>query len=185
MRVLAFADEPPHGPAADLVEACRPDLIVLLGDLEPAWIEGLAAVDLPKIGVRGNHDAEGSLAAVGAEEIQLRRVELGGLAFCGFGGSPRYSRDGGNEWTEKEAAKLVRKLPAADVLLTHSPPAGVNDEPDDLAHRGSPALLEWVELNRPAWLLHGHTLPNPARRVGRLGETRVVHVRGAVTLELD
>ena len=70
------------------------------------------------------------------------------------------------------------------MLLTHSPPAGVNDEPDDPAHRGSPALRRWVERHRPAWLLHGHTLPHPARRVPRLGDTRVVHVRGATALDL-
>jgi uncharacterized protein len=79
----------------------------------------------------------------------------------------------------------VARLPAADVLLTHSPPAGVNDEPDDRAHRGSPALRGWVERNQPAWLLHGHTLPNPARQVHRLGTTRVVYVRGALPLELS
>ena len=185
MRILAFADEPPHGPIAELVAAHRPDLIVLLGDLEPAWTDGLAAVDLPKLGVLGNHDAEDVLAAVGAEDLQLRRVEVGGLSFSGLGGSPRYSRDGTGEWTEKEAAELVGRLPAADVLLTHSPPAGVNDEPDDPAHRGSPALREWVERNRPAWLLHGHTLPHPAHRVDRLGDTRVVHVRGAAALDLS
>jgi uncharacterized protein len=184
MRILAFADEPPHAPVDELVAAYEPDLIVLLGDLEPAWTEGLASVELPKLGVLGNHDAEGALAAVGAEDLQLRRVEVGGLSFSGFGGSPRYSPDGGNEWTEKEAEKLVARLPTADVLLTHSPPAGVNDEPDDPAHSGSPALLEWVERNRPAWLLHGHTLPHPARLVKRLGETRVVHVRGAAAFDL-
>ena len=175
MRILAFADEPPHH---------RPELIVLLGDLEPAWTEGLAAVDLPKLGVLGNHDAEDALSAIGAEEIQLRRVEVGGISFSGFGGSPRYSRDGPSEWTEKEAEKLVGKLPAADVLLTHSPPAGVNDEPDDPAHRGSPALRAWVERHRPAWLLHGHTCPHPAHRVRRVGDTRVVHVRGATAIDL-
>ena len=184
MRILAFADEPPHGPVDELVTAYKPDVIVLLGDLEPAWIEGLASVELPKLGVLGNHDAEDALAAVGAEDIQLRRVELDGLSFSGFGGSPRYSRNGTGEWTEKEAKQLVARLPAADVLLTHSPPAGVNDEPDDPAHCGSPALREWVERNRPAWLLHGHTLPHPAHRVERLGETRVVHVRGAAALDL-
>jgi Icc-related predicted phosphoesterase len=184
MRILAFADEPPHGPVDELVAAYKPDVIVLLGDLEPAWIEGLASVELPKLGVLGNHDAEDALAAVGAEDIQLRRVELDGLSFSGFGGSPRYSRNGTGEWTEKEAKQLVARLPAADVLLTHSPPAGVNDEPDDPAHCGSPALREWVERNRPAWLLHGHTLPHPAHRVERLGETRVVHVRGAAALDL-
>ena len=184
MRILAFADEPPHGSVDELVAVHEPDLIVLLGDLEPAWTGSLASVQLPKLGVRGNHDHEDALAAVGAEDLQLRRVEVGGLSFSGFGGSPRYSRDGANEWTEKEAEKLVRRLPAADVLLTHSPPAGVNDEPDDPAHSGSPALREWVERHRPAWLLHGHTLPHPAHHVKRLGETRVVHVRGAAALDL-
>jgi Icc-related predicted phosphoesterase len=184
MRILAFADEPPHGPIAELIAANRPELIVLLGDLEPAWTDSLAAVDLPKLGVLGNHDLQDALSAVGAEEVQLRRVEVGGISFSGFGGSPRYSRDGPNEWTEEEAEKLVGKLPAADVLLTHSPPAGVNDEPDDPAHRGSPALRAWVEQHRPAWLLHGHTLPHPAHRVRRLGDTRVVHVRGATAVDL-
>ena len=184
MRALAFADKPPHAPIAELIAASRPDLILLLGDLEPAWIEDLAEVDRPKLGVRGNHDADDALSAIGAEELHLRRLEVGGLSFSGFGGSPRYSRDGGNEWTEDEARKLVERLPAADVLLTHSPPAGVNDEPDDPAHRGSPALREWVERNRPAWLLHGHTLPHPGRRVRRLGDTRVVHVCGVAVVDL-
>jgi Icc-related predicted phosphoesterase len=156
----------------------------VLGDLEPAWTEGLAELELPKLGVRGNHDAPDALQALGVEDLQLRRAETAGSSFSGFGGCPRYSRVGGNEWTEEEAEQMLSELPAADVLLTHAPPAGVNDEPDDPVHRGSPALRAWVEREQPRWLLHGHTLPSPARRVHRLGETRVVHVRGAVALDL-
>jgi Icc-related predicted phosphoesterase len=118
------------------------------------------------------------------EDLHLRRTEVGGLSWCGFAGSPRYSPHGGNEWTEQEAERELALLPASDVLLTHSPPEGVNDEPDDHAHRGSAALRAWVERHQPAWLLHGHTLPNPARRVHQVGPTRVVHVRGAMPLEL-
>jgi Icc-related predicted phosphoesterase len=156
----------------------------VLGDLEPAWTEGLAQVDLPKLGVRGNHDPDGALEAVGVRDLNLAGAEVGGLSFAGFGGSPRYSRHGGNEWTEAEAERMLALLPAADVLLTHSPPAGVNDEPDDRAHRGSPALRAWVERHEPAWVLHGHTLPHPARQMHRLGPTRVGYVRGAVPIEL-
>jgi Icc-related predicted phosphoesterase len=185
MRVLALADEPPHAPIPELVGASRPDLVVLLGDLEPAWTDGLDGLDVPKLGVLGNHDSPDALSAVGAEDLHLRRAEAGGLTFSGFRGSPRYSRHGAHEWTEEEAEALVERLPPADVLLTHSPPAGVNDEPDDPAHRGSAALRRWVELHGPAWMLHGHTLPHPARRVHQIGLTRVVHVRGAMTLELD
>jgi Icc-related predicted phosphoesterase len=185
LRVLALADEPPHRPVGELVDALGPQGILLLGDLEPAWTDGLAEVGLPKLGVRGNHDAEDALAAVGAEDLPLRSVELAGLSFAGFGGSPRYSPEGGNQWTEEEAEEMLARLPAADVLLTHSPPAGVNDEPDDRAHCGSPALRAWVEANQPRWLLHGHTLPDPSRAVTQVGPTRVVYVRGAVPLELS
>jgi len=157
----------------------------VLGDLEPAWTDGLAEVDLPKLGVRGNHDAPDALEAPGVEDLHLRRCSVGSLSFCGFGGSPRYSPSGGNEWTEDEAEAMLARLPPADVLLAHSPPEGVNDEPDDRAHRGSAALRAWVERHRPAWLLHGHTLPNPAAAIERLGPTRVVHVRGAMPLELS
>jgi uncharacterized protein len=170
---LALADEPPHAPIPELVDGLSPDLILLLGDLEPAWTEGLASIDLPKLGVRGNHDAPDALEAVGADDLHLRSTSWGGLTFAGFG------------WTaEAQASDLLARLPAADVLLTHSPPAGVNDDPDDPMHRGSPALREWVERTRPRLLLHGHTQPNPLRPVHRLGETRVLHVRGAVPVEL-
>ena len=187
MRVLALADAPPRHPIPDLVAALDPELILLLGDLEPAWTEGLADVVVTKLGVLGNHDEPGALAALGATDLHLTRASAGGLSFVGFGGSPRYRRSEGsgrNEWTEEEAAVMLEDLPGADVLLAHSPPAGVNDEPDDPVHTGSPALLRWVQRHEPAVLLHGHTLPHPARRTTRVGATRVVHVRGALPLEL-
>ena len=183
ISALALADERPHAPITELVSAHAPDLILLLGDLEPAWTAGLGAVDVPKLGVRGNHDGPDALEAVGAEDLHLRSRSWGGLTFTGFGGSPRYSREG-NEWTEDEAEAMLAALPPADVLLTHTPPAGVNDQPEDHVHSGSPALRAWVERHEPGWLLHGHTLPDPSRSVARVGRTRVIHVRGAVPIEL-
>jgi Icc-related predicted phosphoesterase len=169
---LALADEPPHAPIPELVAALEPELILLLGDLEPAWTDGLAELDLPKLGVLGNHDAPGALQAVGARDLHLRVVEHGGLTFAGFG------------WTaEEQAAELLAQLPAVDVLLTHAPPAGVNDEPDDPIHRGSPALRAWVERHEPRVLLHGHTLP--AIPIRQLGRTRIVYVRGATPVDLS
>jgi Icc-related predicted phosphoesterase len=169
---LALADAPPHAPIPELVSALDPELILLLGDLEPAWTDGLAEIELPKLGVLGNHDAPDALAAVGAEDLHLRVVEWGGLTFSGFG------------WTdESQAAEQLERLPAADVLLTHVPPAGVNDDPEDPHHCGSPALRAWVEQHEPRLLLHGHTYP--AMPVGQLGPTRIVYVRGAAPVELS
>jgi uncharacterized protein len=168
---LALADAPPHAPVPELVAALEPDLIVLLGDLEPAWTDGLLDVELPKLGVRGNHDPPDALEAVGADDLNLRVVEWDGLTLAGFG------------WTvEERAGELLDQLPGADVLLTHVPPAGVNDDPDDPMHCGSPALRTWVERHEPRLLLHGHTYP--AMPLQQLGPTRIVYVRGAVPVQL-
>jgi uncharacterized protein len=89
-----------------------------------------------------------------------------------------------DKYTQKEAARLARHLAAADLLLCHCPPYGVNDEPDDPAHVGFLALREWVERHQPRYLLHGHTTPDPRTRTGRLGATEVVWIRGAILLDI-
>jgi Icc-related predicted phosphoesterase len=183
MRLLAFADEAPPADAAELVAANQPDAVVTLGDLDPAWIASLGALDLPRLGVHGNHDGEHALAAVGIQDLHLSRAQVGGWSFAGFEGCVRYG-DGPHQYTQEEAAVLAERLPPADVLLCHCPPEGVNDEPDDPAHVGFSALRTWVERHRPRSLLHGHTTPDPRRRTRRLGATEVVWVRGASVVEL-
>jgi Icc-related predicted phosphoesterase len=183
VRLLALADEPPPADPAELVAANRVDLVVTLGDLQPAWIASLGAFELPRIGVHGNHDGEDELRAFGVRDLHLARAEIDGWSFAGFEGCVRY-RDGPHQYTQEEAASLARGLPAADVLLCHCPPWGVNDEPDDPAHVGFCALREWVERHEPRYLLHGHTTPDPRTRVRRLGRTKVIWVRGALTVDL-
>jgi uncharacterized protein len=184
MRVLAFADEPPPADAAGLVAANEPQLVVTLGDLHSEWIASLASTDVPKLGVHGNHDAQDELTALGIRDLHLERAEVAGWSFAGFEGSVRRHAPGLHQYSQEEAARYVRELPAADVLVSHSPPLGVNDEPDDPAHVGFEALRDWVERHQPRYVLHGHTTPDPRTRVWRLGATEIVWVRGAMTLEL-
>jgi uncharacterized protein len=184
MRLLAFADEAPPENAAELVASNHPDVVVTLGDLEPAWIASLGAVGVPCLGVHGNHDREGELTTLGIRDLHLIRERVGDWSFAGFEGCVRYG-DGPYQYTQEEAAALARRLPPADVLLCHCPPRGVNDEPDDPAHAGFSALRAWVDRHRPRYLLHGHTTPDPRRRTHRLGATKVVWVRGVSVLELD
>ena len=175
LRALALADEPPHAPIRELVASHEPDLILVLGDLEPAWTEGLADVTLPKLGVAGNHDAPDAAGGARGRGPAPAPDRAGRPELRGFGGSPRYSRRDGNEWTEEEAEAMLARLPAADVLLTHSPPAGVNDEPGDHVHRGSQALREWVERERA-----GLAAPRPhAAEPGAPGVRTRLLARGA------
>jgi uncharacterized protein len=183
MRVLVVADEAPPADAVVLVGQNEPDVVVTLGDLEPAWLASLASLDLPRLGVLGNHD-DYELESVGIRDLHLSRTEVGEWSFCGLEGCVRYG-DGPHQYTQEEAAELVARLPAADVLLCHCPPWGVNDEPDDPAHVGFLALGEWVERHGPTYLLHGHTTPDPRTQTHRVGGTEVAWVRGAALLALE
>jgi hypothetical protein len=89
MRVLAFADEAPPADAAELVARNAADAVVTLGDLRPGWIASLETLDLPRLGVHGNHDAPHSLAAVGVRDLHLARAEVAGWSFAGFEGCVR------------------------------------------------------------------------------------------------
>ncbi len=144
----------------------------------------MRAIEVPRLGVHGNHDAECVLSDAGVCDLHMRRVELGDWSFAGFEGCVRYS-DGPHQHTQAEAQRLVRRLPAADVLICHCPPAGVGDEPGDPAHAGFLALRDWVEHSSPRFLFHGHTTPDPRRRKTQLGRTVVTWVRGARTYVIE
>jgi Icc-related predicted phosphoesterase len=189
VRVLALADRPFHADAATLAAQHEVDAIVTLGDLQPSWLESLDRVHVPKLGVYGNHDVEPYMTWFGIDDLHVNQILLdNGMTFCGFEGCVSYRRSAkariGPSYTQRKARRLVRKLPASDVLLCHCPPRGVNDDPDDPAHIGYEALRAWVLDKRPRWLLHGHTHPNPGKLVQRLGDTRVVYVNGARVVDL-
>ena len=189
MRVLAIADRPLHADPAKLALHHDVDLVVTLGDLQPSWIEPLERLRLPKVGVYGNHDDEPYMDWFAIDDLHLRRLDLDqGVSFCAFEGCVSYRRGSGRvgpSYTQKEARKLIRKLPPADVLVCHCPPEGVNDDPTDPAHVGFTALRKWVDTYHPRWLLHGHVHPTPGSLVHRVGDTRVVYVNGVRLLELD
>jgi Icc-related predicted phosphoesterase len=109
-------------------------------------------------------------------------VEVDGLSFGGFSGSHEYHREPRYTWSQARASKLLAKFGHVDVMIAHSPPFGVNDERDDPAHTGLIGLREYIERERPAMFLHGHTYPPlPAER---FGSTKVRHVRGHRFVEL-
>lgn len=124
----------------------------------------------------------------GIDDIHLRRIELDhGPSISGFQGCVTYpDRRGetGPAYSQRQARRLVRRLPPADILLCHCPPSDVNDDPRDPAHRGFDALRHWVLEHRPRLLLDGHTHPEPAPVQTRLGATRVVHVNAARIIDL-
>jgi uncharacterized protein len=168
-----------------MAEQLGVDAVMCLGDLDRAWIESLASVRVPRVGVHGNHDPEGLLPEVEVDDLHLKRTSLGGLTVAGFEGCVRYGNGGPHQYTQRQASKLAKRLPAADILLAHCPPRGINDDPDDPAHVGFEGLLDWVERHEPRHLLHGHTHPMSGAVMTRFDGTRVHWIRGARVVQLD
>ena len=184
MRVLALADQRPPLDPALMARKMHVDAVVLLGDLDRAWIESLRMSRIPRIGVHGNHDPSDLLQELEVEDLHGRRTSMHGLSVAGFEGCVRYGRGGPHQYTQRQASKLAKKLPAADVLISHCPPAGINDDPEDPAHIGFEGLRDYVAEHRPRFLLHGHTHPQPGQIADHVGDTRVFYVNGARVIDL-
>jgi uncharacterized protein len=185
VRVLALADKRPPMDPALMAEQLGVDAVVCLGDLDRAWIESLAGLRLPRIGVHGNHDPEGLLREVEVDDVHGRRTSLGGLTVAGFEGCVRYGNGGPHQYTQRQASKLARRLPGADVLISHCPPLGINDDPADPAHVGFEGLLDWVRRHEPRHLLHGHTHPVGGRVMTEFEGTRVHWIQGTRVVDLN
>ena len=194
VRLLAVSDEvEPQLLDERTIEAQgRVDLIIGCGDLPADYLDALATMyAAPLVFVRGNHDPPGRQGDYPeASEIDGRAVKEHGLLIAGLEGSIRYS-DGAHQYTERQMMVKVRtlrlrlRLRHPDILITHGPPAGVN-EGSDGPHRGLVAVRRAVEWMRPRLLLHGHVHPYGREivREGRLGETRVINVVGHRLIEL-
>jgi len=153
------------------------DAIVGCGDLPYSYLEHLVSVlNVPCFYVNGNHDApeqccDGTVrdAPQGCESLDLRVTYVAGMLMAGVSGVLRY-RDGDYQYSEKQwrrrlLALSVRTMLAQqryrrplDVLISHSPPAGLHDGPG--AHRGPQALRRFVDRFGPRYVLHGHVHTN-------------------------
>jgi uncharacterized protein len=183
MRLLILADQESWLPLPALIDSHAPDVVVTLGDLASDMLDPLGRYALPVLGVYGNHDDGRYLEAANTTNMHLAHTTIGGTVFAGFEGCVQYKRGAALQYTQREAARLARRLPAADILISHAPPRGIHEEPEDRAHEGFDGLRDYDLRAAPRLHIHGHT-PAPARRAQRLGETRVVHVVGHRVMEI-
>ena len=187
MRVMFLSDEENKGywdyfqkeAFADI------DLIVSCGDLKAEYLSFLTTMtSVPVLYVHGNHDDKYEMKAPeGCICIEDDIFEYGGVRFLGLGGSQRY-KNGKNQYTDAEMKKRIRRLwwklfrkKGFDVLVTHAPALGVNDD-TDMCHRGFVAFLELIEKYEPKYFVHGHVHMNYGRQFSReaeIGKTKVIN----------
>jgi uncharacterized protein len=185
MKVLAIADREPKIDIPAAVEAEGIELIVTLGDLNREFLLPLERViNIPKIGVYGNHDSGTYMEGLGIWDMHLKIWDYKGLRFGGFQGCVRYKENPqAIMYTQTEASQMMAGFPPVDIFISHCPPRGINDE-EEIAHQGFDALLDYIERSPPKVLLHGHTYPTEETMVKQHGDTRIEYVFEHKILEL-
>jgi uncharacterized protein len=191
------------------------DMVVSAGDLAFGYYDFvISTLNKPLYFVFGNHQLEGRAelhapadpfsartavpAGAGATCIEGRVVRVkGGVIMAGLGGSIWYN---GGENQHTDAAMffaMLRLLPALlwhrlfhgrflDVLVTHSPPYGINDLPDP-CHTGFRAFLWFMRTFKPRYLVHGHVhlYDRNADREAHYMSTAIVNAYDHTVIELS
>ncbi len=200
IRFLVASDAPEPGLAqlANREALGHLDGVLGCGDLEPAWLAFLGdSFNTPVVYVRGNHDRDGQWrdrplivpAWLDAGRIErLAGIPIIGLEWPGVDASDNRRRP----WIAwRQAFGIARRLVGARlwrrplIVISHVPPRGVGDAPNDAYHVGFDAY-RWLlqRLAPPIWL-HGHTTTASVQRlVEQSGPTVVANATGAVLVEL-
>lgn len=195
VRLLAVSDETERAFdfARNRADLGKIDGVLGCGDLEPAYLGFLAdAFRAPLVYVRGNHDRganwnarRGALPRALDNYVDaLAGVSVAGLSWPGEGRG-KAIRDEGAAWRQVLRAWLRLRGSKPAIVLSHVPPRGLGDVPQDEYHRGFAAYRWLCRRLRPQLWLHGHTSPAAASdwRV-EWDATTLVNVTGAVLIEI-
>jgi Icc-related predicted phosphoesterase len=175
------------------------ELVLGCGDLPPSYLEFIVSMlDVPCLYVPGNHDGGPEQTEYGhmldkpegCVNIDGRVIRHDGLVIGGLGGSVWYN-GGKHQYTQAMmTARVAALLPrimwhrgrngyGLDVLISHSPPAGIHDGTG--AHAGFKALRWLLERVPPRYMIHGHIHRNyriSAERETQFEYTRVINTAG-------
>ncbi len=176
MKILLVADEPCKAlwDYYDGERLKNIDLILSAGDLPPQYLSFLVTfANCPLLYIHGNHDGVYETHKPdGCIDIDGKVYNFQGVRIFGLGGSMLYN-DGPHQYTEKGMAWRVKKAKLTlmrskgfDILLTHAPIRGLNDQ-DDLPHRGFQVFDTLLDQYHPRYMVHGHVHMNYSYNVPR------------------
>ena len=103
----------------------------------------------PIVAVPGNHDfcdyaIKGLVKSI---DVGAMTFTVGGVKFTGFRGVPYFKGHWDQEISDETMESYCRILdPTADVLLTHTPPFGIQGGVHQI-HYGSKPLMNWLEAH--------------------------------------
>ena len=147
---------------------------------------------MPLLYVRGNHDrgggwVEGKMRI--PRPIDEHAQNLLGVRICGLswpgGRSRRAIRDDQGAWGQSVSFWLRTLRQGPQIIVSHVPPLGIGDTPEDYYHRGFAGYRWLLKQRKPVLWLHGHTslAATPEWKI-KAGNSLVVNVTGGVLIEL-
>lgn len=202
MKILAVSDvEVPQMQDCAYLRRTYPDvqLLISCGDMQVHYLDFIGtSLNVPLLFVRGNHDTTYVPPDPGGDNLHQRMLTHGGFTFAGLEGSIRYG-PGAIQYSQQEMwIKVLRLTPrlwlrhrtkgyGVDVLVTHSPPKGIHDLPDDFAHRGFRSFLFLLRVTCPRFMIHGHvdTWDNRKPRTTQFGRTTIHNINPYMVLDLN
>jgi len=140
------------------------DLVVVCGDFTTYGStkfvrQFLEVIETRVLAVPGNCDTpeiEETLRDADAS-LHMRRIEVGGRRFFGFGGAPVTSQQMPFEIEEDTIEDSLRSVAArGGVMVTHAPAYGTNDRGFSGHHAGSKGILRVANEFEPMLALSGH-----------------------------
>lgn len=141
-----------------------PEAVIVCGDVTTYGSEEymrrlLDNFETDLVAVPGNCDTDDMLRMLeeAGASVHNRRVRIHGLDVFGFGGGLPSHSHMPFEVDEKDMVAGLRGVAVpGGVMVTHTPPRGVNDIDRTGNHIGSQGIMEVVEEFRPRLVLSGH-----------------------------
>lgn len=190
MEILQVSDVHGSLDAASKVaaKAVDFDVVLVVGDIThfgavpqaKVLLETIASSGKPVMFVPGNCDHPSMLSwkpnNKNIVNIHLEKTKLQDYEFIGIGGGNLSPFNTLTEFSEHEFEKMLNTLQPTSpkfILVSHTPPHGVDADYARGKHLGSTAIRTFVEKNKPLLVSCGHI--HEARSVSKIGETTVVN----------
>ena len=144
----------------ELNQGC--DVVVCLGDIrkdELKIIEAEVNNRYPIIGISGNHDDIDQFEDTpNIINLHMKTIKIKDITIAGFEGTIRYKIGEGAFYTQEECLNEIKKMPPADILITHAHMYRENDKYKSKydCHIGFVGTLKYFYDNRCFLNIHGH-----------------------------
>lgn len=170
------------------------DVILSCGDLKASYLSFLTTmVAAPLYYVHGNHDAAYlTKPPEGCENLEESMAEINGIRFLGFGGCKSMSPKPFHYSERDVNRQILRRMPQIclyggfDVLVTHTPAAGLGDG-EDAFHQGFSTYQTLLTQFSPLYHFHGHQHLNYGNQkaILQFGATTIMNCYGYRLIDIE